>query len=175
MSLRWWMAFPLALVTATTPARATPAIDQEQPVIDSTVGGLGIGGGSEQQPLPFQTLVESQCAPPVIGQPSASPARLWPPDRRMVDVTVGYTVGGSCSASCTLNIASDEAPEGIGDGSTTRDWIVLDPNLVRLRAERAGFSDGRIYTVAIVCTNASGQTTSQSIAVSVPHDQGSLP
>ena len=107
--------------------------------------------------LPFQTLVEPVCAPPVIGRPSASPAMLWPADHKMVDVTVGYIVGGSCSASCTLNVVSNEGPDGVGDGNTTRDWIVLDPNLVRLRAERAGFSDGRVYTVAIVCTNGSGQ------------------
>jgi hypothetical protein len=39
--------------------------------------------------LPFQTLVEPLCAPPIIGRPSASPATLWPANHKMVDVRVG--------------------------------------------------------------------------------------
>jgi hypothetical protein len=47
--MRWRMTFPLAAVIAATVAHATPAIDQQQNVIDSTVGGSAIGGGSAQQ------------------------------------------------------------------------------------------------------------------------------
>jgi hypothetical protein len=42
---------------------------------------------------------------------------------------------------------------------------------VQLRAERLGSGTGRIYTITITGTNAAG-TTTQSVIVLVPHDQG---
>lgn len=122
--------------------------------------------------LPFQTLVEPLCAPPVISGASANPSTLWPPNHRMADVTVAYTVASSCPISCTLNVASNEVPNAFGDGDTTPDWIVVNPNHVRLRAERAGTGSGRIYSVTIICTNSAGQSSSQAVTVTVPHDQG---
>lgn len=122
--------------------------------------------------LPFQTFVEPLCTPPVISGASASPATLWPPDHQMIDVTVGYTVASNCPTSCTLNVASNEAPEGIGDGNTTPDWIVMDPQRVGLRATRAGGGGDRVYTVTIACTNTAGQFSSQNVKVTVPHDRG---
>jgi hypothetical protein len=126
----------------------------------------------ERFDLPFQTLVESVCAPPVISGISASPSSLWPPNHKMVDVAVIYTVATSCTVSCTLNVASNEALDAFGDGNTTPDWIVIDPNHVRLRAERAGGGGGRVYSVTSVCTNSAGQASSQAVTVTVPHDQG---
>jgi hypothetical protein len=122
--------------------------------------------------LPFQTLVEPLCAPPVISGAAASPSTLWPPNHKMTDVTVDYRVASSCPISCTLNVASNEVPNGIGDGNTTPDWIVIDPNHVRLRSERAGPGSGRIYSITIVCTNSAGQSSDHALAVTVPHDQG---
>ena len=76
----------------------------------------------------------------------------------MVDVAVNY--GGAtdnCSAaSCVLTVSSNEAVNGTGDGNTSTDWEVVDAHHVRLRAERAGNGDGRIYTIALTCTDASG-------------------
>lgn len=48
-------------------------------------------------------------------------------------------------------------------GSTWEIW---------LRAERLGKHSGRIYTIAITVTDASGNTTTDSHTVTVPHDQG---
>jgi hypothetical protein len=121
--------------------------------------------------LPFQTLVDPLCTPPVISGAAASPSTLWPPNDRMVDVTVGYAVTSSCPTSCTLNVASNEALDAIGDGNTTPDWIVSNPNLIWLRAERAGTGNGRIYSVTIVCTNSAGQSSTSTVKVTVPHDQ----
>jgi hypothetical protein len=121
--------------------------------------------------LPFQTLVEPDCAPPVISAASASPSTLWPPNHRMVDVAVDYTVASNCPTSCTLNVVSNEAPNGIGDGNMMPDWIVVDRQSVWLRAERAGNGGGRVYTATITCTNAAGQFSSQSVTVTVPHNR----
>jgi hypothetical protein len=46
---------------------------------------------------------------------------------------------------------------------------VVDNHHVRLRAERAGGGNGRIYTITIHATDTYGNTSSQSVAVLVPH------
>jgi hypothetical protein len=44
---------------------------------------------------------------------------------------------------------------------------------VLLRAERAGNGTGRIYTIAITCTNDTNKESSiKTVTVVVPHDQG---
>lgn len=120
--------------------------------------------------LPFQTLVDPVCLPPTIGSLSASPSKLWPANHRMVDVTLDYDVAATCPASCTLNVASSEAPDGIGDGNTTPDWTVVDPYRVRLRAERTGSRPGRIYTITVACTTSTGQLSMRNVVVTVPRD-----
>jgi YVTN family beta-propeller protein len=117
------------------------------------------------------TTVQTPCPPAVITGASASPSTLWPPNHRMVDVTVDYTVTSSCPTSCALDAASNEGPDAIGEGNTTADWIVINPNRVGLRAERAGIGNGRIYSVMIACTNSAGQSSTASITVTVPHDR----
>jgi hypothetical protein len=100
---------------------------------------------------------------------------LWPPNHKLVNVTVNYNVTDNCPLppnSCTLSVTSNEPINGTGDGNTSPDWIVLDDHHVLLRAERAGNGNGRIYTVGITCVDSGGNSSSKSVPVSVPHDQG---
>jgi uncharacterized repeat protein (TIGR01451 family) len=113
--------------------------------------------------------------PPVITGATANPSVLWPPNHRMVNVTVSYDVTDNCPlppGSCTLSVTSNEPINGTGDGNTSPDWIILDAHHVQLRAERAGGGNGRIYTITITCTDSGGNTSSQSVTVMVPHDRG---
>ena len=41
-----------------------------------------------------------------------------------------------------------------------------------LRAERAGPGNGRVYTITVDSTDRAGNSTTSSVAVTVPHDQG---
>ena len=110
---------------------------------------------------------------PVIGGASASQTTLWPPNHKMVDITIDYTVAGACGAvACTIDsITSNEPENGPGDGDTAPDWQIVDNHHVRLRAERAGGGSGRVYTIHIVCTDPYGHTTSSSVVVNVPHNK----
>jgi uncharacterized repeat protein (TIGR01451 family) len=111
--------------------------------------------------------------PPTITGASANPSVLWPPNHRLVDVTVDYNVTDNCPLppnSCTLSVTSNEPINGTGDGDTFPDWIILDANHVQLRAERAGNGNGRIYAIGITCTDSGGNSSHQSVTVSVPHD-----
>lgn len=130
------------------------------------------GFAGDRFDLPFQTLVDPVCGPLTVSSLSASPSRLWPANHRMVDVTLNYDVAATCPSSCTVSVASSEAPNGVGDGNTTPDWAVVDPYHVRLRAERAGNRAGRIYTVTVACTTSTGQLSMRNVVVTVPHDAG---
>jgi len=117
-----------------------------------------------------QTVSITDATAPVIGGAAPSPSRLWPPNHKMVDVVVAYTAADNCGAVTTsLSVSSNEVPNGSGDGNTSLDWQVVDNHHVRLRAERAGGGNGRIYTITIHATDTHGNTSSQSVIVLVPH------
>jgi hypothetical protein len=91
----------------------------------------------------------------------------------MVDVTVAYTVTAPCPNTCVMTVSSDEPINGTGDGDTAPDWEIIDAHHVRLRAERAGNSNGRIYSIDITCTNDTNKLSStKTVKVVVVHDQG---
>lgn len=85
----------------------------------------------------------------------------------MVNVTVSYHATDNCPLppnSCTLSVTSNEQING--------DWVVLDAHHVKLRAEREGNGNGRIYTIASTCTDSGGSSSSKNVEVRVPHDRG---
>jgi len=114
--------------------------------------------------------------PPTISNISASPNVLWPPNHKMVEVIVEVEAEDTCDPEpdCwILGVTSNEPINGPGDGSTEPDWEYTDdPWVVLLRAERAGGGSGRIYTIIVECMDASGNTATATVDVTVPHDQG---
>jgi len=113
--------------------------------------------------------------PPTITNATANPSVLWPPNHRMVNVTVSYDVTDNCALppdSCTLSVTSNEPVLGHGSGHTSPDWIVVDDHHVLLRAEREGGGNGRIYTITITCTDSGGNSSEEQVEVVVPHDRG---
>ncbi len=56
------------------------------------------------------------------------------------------------------------------DGSASF-WLVAGDHTLKLRAERSGKGRSRIYTITIQATDASGNASTATCTVSVPHDQ----
>ena len=113
--------------------------------------------------------------PPDIEALNADPASLTPPNHKMRMVTITPTVTDVCDAApiCAITgIASNEADNGNGDGNTTGDAEITGPLTALLRAERLGPGAGRIYTLTVECTDASSNSSSDTVEVTVAHDKG---
>lgn len=112
--------------------------------------------------------------PPVISNTVVDRPQLWPPNHQMEDVRVGYSVSDNCAPSveCVLTVSSNEAINARGDGNSSPDWQVIDANRVRLRSERAGNGNGRIYTISITCTDSSANASISKVIVIAPKSQG---
>jgi hypothetical protein len=113
--------------------------------------------------------------PPSIANVIASPSVLWPPNHKMVPVTVAVSVADICDTTPTCNItsvSSNEPVNGLGDGDTVPDWEITGSLDVKLRAERAGTGSGRLYTIAVTCSDDSGNSSTKTVGVTVPHGQG---
>lgn len=111
-------------------------------------------------------------APLQIVDVSVSKNVLWPPNHKLVDVTVDYTTTNTCGPPmCTLSVVSNEPVNGTSDGDSAPDWQIVDEHHVRLRAERAGNGSGRVYTITVTCSDGSGNSASKSVTVAVPKNQ----
>lgn len=95
---------------------------------------------------------------------------LWPANHQMVDVSVDYTDSdlGDAAPVCTLSVLSNEPVNGLGDGDMAPDWTIVDANHVRLRAERSGTGNGRVYTITATCADKWGNASQKSATVTVP-------
>lgn len=102
--------------------------------------------------------------PPEISNASVTPSVIWPPNKRMVDVTVNYDVNDCQPVTTSLSISSDE-PTAIGQ------MLVVDPHHLRLVADRLGSGASRTYTITITATDASGNASTRLVTVRVPHDR----
>ena len=151
-----------------------------------TVTGVDAAGNSSSCTTTFTVTDDTD---PTINSASASPDELWPPNHKMREVTdelwppnhkmrevtVSVDVSGNCDAAveCVVTSAeSDEPINGQGDGNTSPDWEITGDLTVDLRAERSGLGDGRVYTINLLCTDDSGNTSTSSVEVNVPHDKG---
>jgi hypothetical protein len=109
---------------------------------------------------------------------------LWPPNHKYVDISLSDCAGpaqDSCGGELPpdefgtiFRVSSDEVEDanGNGDGRTCDDIVIsADGKSVRVRAEREGTSDGRVYTVHYAIESPSGESAQSACHVYVPHDQ----
>lgn len=113
--------------------------------------------------------------PPVIENLTVSPETIWPPDHRMVPVTIDYSVSDNCGGAINSQIWiwSNEPDDWSGDGKTVNDYEVLDEHHVLLRAERSGRGTGREYYIIVYVWDESWNYNIQQVVVTVPHDMNS--
>jgi len=108
---------------------------------------------------------------------------LWPPNHQYETVNVSdlvASVSDNCDAGLGLSsvsisrVTSDEVEDanGNGDGHTLKD-IVIASNCksVKLRAERMGSGNGRVYNIAVRVKDAAGNMATATARVTVRKSQ----
>jgi M6 family metalloprotease-like protein len=102
--------------------------------------------------------------------------RLWPPNHKMAPIHAAVTVADGCDPAphfVLTSITSNEPDNGLGDGDQPGDIQGAStgtPDVdFMLRAERSGTGGGRVYTVVYTVTGCSGDSSTASATVVVPH------
>lgn len=104
-------------------------------------------------------------------------AEIWPPNHKFVAVGIlGVTDAEGDALTITVTgIRQDEPVNTHGDGNTAPDGKGVGTATAHVRAERSGTKkvpgDGRVYHVAFSATDGHGGSCSDTVKVSVPHDQ----
>jgi hypothetical protein len=165
------------LPTATDNCGGALPVTSDAPAVfplGTTTVTFSVTDGSGNLTTAQTTVTVVDTTPPTIDNVVAVPASLWPPNHKMVPVTVTVDVTDICDASPScqvISVTSHEPINGKGDGNTTPDWRIVDDLLVELRTERSGPGSGRVYTLTVRCTDDSGNSAVRNVEVSVPHDQ----
>jgi len=108
--------------------------------------------------------------PPDVSHARPSIATLWPPDHKMVEVSVlGVTDPDCDSVTITITrITQDEPTNGTGDGDACPDGLGIGTVAAQLRAERSGAENGRVYSIYFSATDGKGGTSQGVVKVGVP-------
>jgi hypothetical protein len=107
--------------------------------------------------------------PPAVSV-SLSRKFLWPPDHKLYKVVATVTASDNADPAPLIelvSVTSNEPDDGLGDGDTPGDIVILNDYTFLLRAERAGVGSGRIYTITYRVTDACGNAAEQSAIVRV--------
>ena len=101
---------------------------------------------------------------PVIHSVSASPNVLSPPNHWLAAITVSVSATDNCDPSPVSKIISITSSEPAAPGD-----IQITGNLTCSLAATRSSKAGRIYTITVQCTDASGNSSTATTTVTVPH------
>ena len=144
-------------------------------VVVTTAGACGIA-------VQNATLTVSSGTPVITL--SSNTATMWPPNHQYQTFNITDFVASassSCDSSVDINdvviqkVSSDEPEENPAgaDGDTLNDIVIApDCKSVQLRRERDGNLNGRVYTITFKVTDSFGNSTTATVKVSVPLNNG---
>jgi Galactose oxidase, central domain len=130
-------------------------------------GAFGDGWAPLNDTWRYHRTTVQDTTPPVIGEVTPNVTSISPPNKRMIPVTIDVVVSDAFDPNPVCHVSAITSNEG-----TSADRAITGPLSVTLRAARNGNGYGRIYTIAVTCTDASGNAASGTTVVSVPHDRG---
>ncbi|HYN84597.1 MAG TPA: cadherin-like domain-containing protein [Pyrinomonadaceae bacterium] len=102
---------------------------------------------------------------------SVATTMLWPPNHELVNVglSVNATDNSGDPVTTQVFVFSDEDDLTPASPSFSPDARDIAPATLRLRAERDGTGDGRVYLVVVVATDSSNNVSRNCLTVVVPH------
>jgi CHRD domain len=173
-----WSVNGAPVQTNTLPAQNPPVTTSVMLLADlprgTNIVGITATDSATNTTSCSSTVTVVDTIPPVITRASANPSTLWPPNHRMVNVTVRASVTDACGPTTwrITRVTSNEPVNGTGDGDTAPDWQITGPHTLKLRAERSGRGHGRIYSIYLRAKDAAGNLSDPTlVTVTVPHSQ----
>ncbi len=171
---------------------AAPVIITQTP---SPVTPLGLGthtltfvatdaAGNQSAPC-TTTVTVVDVMPPIVTSVTPSKKQLWPPNEKMVPITISATAIDNCSSTFGCEIVSvtsnedgkdddDDDHDNWKSDKKSKDWEITGPLSLKLRAERSGKGSGRFYTITVRCKDAAGNAATSVTTVFVPKDKNDL-
>jgi hypothetical protein len=122
---------------------------------------VGLASGKDV----WGTLEKLDTTPPTLSV-TLNPATLWPPNGKLVAVTADITVKDDYDPAPEIQLVSITANEALDRDDIRGTQPGTDSRKFLLRAER-----GMVYTVTYSAIDGSGNKSTASATVTVPHDQ----
>ncbi len=137
----------------------------------------------------LRVIRAADTTPPVISSLTATPSLIWPPNHRMVPVTLTAVatdnVGVASLKIVSVTVAEaddsdhdakrnesddrdhehDGDSNGKGNDARSVDYKITGDLTLKLRAEK-----GNVYTITVKALDAAGNAATKTVTVSVPHD-----
>ena len=149
----------------------TPASGSFFPVGPTTVTCKATdASGNMSANCTFTVTVNDTEAPVVTC--NVSTTTLWPANHDLINVGLSASATDNCPGT-VISVAvfgdeDDETPTG--DGMFSPDAKNIDLGTLRLRSERKGDGDGRVYLIIVTATDAAGNVSRCCRTVTVTHD-----
>ena len=128
-----------------------------------TVGCTDFNGNRGQAAVPVSVVPDTTA--PAITSLSATPAAIWPPNGKMVPVSLSISAEDDVDPSpvCTLS--------GIAaNGGTSGDWLITGALGAAVRAEKNSDGTVRVYSLQVTCSDFSGNQSASTATVAVSKD-----
>lgn len=142
--------------------------------LGKTVVTLSVSDGIHNSLNTVSITVQDTVPPKMVI--SHAPSVLTKPNHKLVDITASVYVVDNCDTNPSFvlsSIYSDEEENGKGDGNTSDDIqsaVINTPDTeFKLRAERSGKGEGRIYSINYIASDASDNDITSAVEVTVPH------
>jgi N-acetylneuraminic acid mutarotase len=155
---------------------AAPKILSDAPPVfplGSTVVTFTAVDASGNKAAATTTVTVRDTTAPVISSVTASPGELSPPDHLLKPVTLSVSATDICDSApkCKITSVTSNQPVTQPGDVTTPDWEITGDLTLNLRAEFSRGMDRR-YTVTVSCVDASGNTATAHVIVTVPRTAG---
>lgn len=154
------------LVDGSVPVNCTPSSGSTFALGATTVSCFATDAHGNTSSGSF-TVTVVDTTPPDITSVTVSPHTIWPPNGKLVTATVTVNVADVVDPLPTVRIYDVTCDETIG----AADALITGPMTADLRAAREARGDGRVYTLHIEAIDASGNRSTATVDVFVPHDQ----
>ena len=146
-------------------------VNNSQAIIPFSTEGINffryIAYDQEQNSTDQQsTTINLDKTPPLV-EISATPSTLWPPNNKMVAVTINGSATDKLSGIDTVTF------KVVDSYGTCQPMIAGFGSTIQLEASRKGSDkNGRVYTITATAKDKAGNQAVATTTVTVPHDQG---